>query len=226
MREIQDRLFELKDEANADFQAKLAPGIDRSACLGTRLPDLRKYAKELAKSELCDEFLNELPHQYHDENILHAILLSQVKPYEKCIELLEKFIPYITNCAVCDTIRPKVFAKNREALLPKVKEWINADYEYACRLGVDILMSDYLDESFTPDLVEIPVPIVREEYYVRMMIAWYYATALAKQWDSTIHIIEENKLPVWTHNKTIQKANESFRITPQQKVYLKGLKRK
>lgn len=226
MQEIQDRLFELHDEANADFQAKLAPGIARDICLGTRLPDLRRYAKEIEGSELSESFLHELPHKYHDENILHAILISQIKSYDECIGLLDKFIPYVNNWAVCDTLRPRVFKKNRDILLPKVEEWINADYEYECRLGIEILMTDYLDESFLPELVELPATVVREEYYVRMMIAWYYATALAKQWESTIHILEDNKLPEWTHNKTIQKARESFRITPEQKTYLKGLKRK
>jgi len=226
MKEIKDKLLELSDEGNADFQVKLAPGLRREECLGTRLPDLRKYAKELGKSDLCEQFLRELPHEYHDENILHAILLSAVKPYERCIELIDEFLPYINNWAVCDTLRPKIFASNRDKAIDKVREWIKADHEYACRFGVDILMSDFLDEAFKPEYLELPLTNNRDEYYIKMMIAWYYATALAKQWDSTIPIIENNRLPVWTHNKTIQKARESYRITKEQKEYLNNLKRK
>lgn len=224
--EIKQEILKLKDEGNAAFQAKLAPTIDPGTCLGTRLPELRKLAIRAEKMADYEVFLNELPHEYYDENIFHSILISRMKPYDKCLNAVERFLPYVDNWAVCDTLRPKIFAKNKAALMPEIIKWAASEEVYTCRFGIDMLMTYYLDEDFEESQLEIPASIVSEEYYVNMMIAWYYATALAKQWDAAIPYIEKNRLSVWTHNKTIQKARESFRITDEQKEYLKSLKRK
>jgi len=190
------------------------------------MPELRKFARSFEKTPECEAFLKELPHKYYDENMLHSVLLCSRKPFERCLESVMDFLPYIDNWATCDTIRPKVFKKNREELLPYVKEWIKSDETYTCRFGLDTLMSEYLEEDFKPEYLELPAAVSSEEYYVNMMIAWYYATALAKQWESTVPYLEENRLGKWVHNKTIQKAIESFRIMPEQKDYLRGLKQK
>lgn len=225
MNELQKKLIELSDSEYAVFQAKLAPTIPADKFMGVRVPALRKFAAEFSKSSECAGFLESLPHEYYDENLLHSVILEKWKKYDDCMEKIEKFLPYVDNWAVCDTLRPKVFAKHKAELVEKVKEWIASDKTYTCRFGIDMLMTHYLDEAFRPEYLELPAQVTSGEYYVRMMIAWYYATALAKQWDSTIEYIEKNRLPDWTHNKTIQKAVESFRITPEQKEYLKSLRR-
>lgn len=171
-------------------------------------------------------FLKTLPHPYYDEDLLHAILLGGIKEFDRCAAHVEAFLPYIDNWAVCDTLRPAVFKKNTERLLPKVQEWVASKKTYICRFGVGMLLSYYLDEAFAPEYLALPAAVSSEEYYVNMMIAWYYATALAKQWESTIPYLQENRLSVWVHNKTIQKARESCRITEEQKEYLKGLQRR
>lgn len=223
---ISDEVLALADPGNADFCAKLTPGIDRSRFLGARLPALRELAKAVEKREDYPAFLSTLPHSYYDEDILHSILLSRIKDVPLCIEQMERFLPYIDNWAVCDTLRPKCFAKADDTiLLPKLREWAASDHVYTCRAGLNQLMSFYLDARFQPEFLEIPAAVQGEDYYIRMMVAWYYATALAKQWDATIPYLTEHRLPVWTHNKTIQKARESFRITPEQKEYLKTLRR-
>lgn len=224
MTELQEKLFALADSAYADFQAKLTPTIPRERFIGVRLPALRQFAKEFAQTDECEAFLAQLPHEYYDENLLHSVLLQSRKDYVTCLGLVEKFLPYVDNWAVCDTLRPKSFAKHRVELLPKVKEWIASPETYTCRFGIDMLMTYYLDTDFAPEYLALPAAVESEEYYVRMMVAWYYATALAKQWDAAIPYIEQRKLPAWTHKKTIQKACESFRITAEQKAYLRGLK--
>jgi len=225
MTELQKKLFEISDSEYAAFQAKLAPTIPADRFMGVRVPALRKFAAEFSKTPECAAFLESLPHEYYDENLLHSVILEKWKRFDDCMEKVEKFLPYVDNWAVCDTLRPKVFAKHKAELVEKVKEWIASDKTYTCRFGIDMLMTHYLDEAFRPEYLELPAQVTSGEYYVRMMIAWYYATALAKQWDSTIEYIEKNRLPDWTHNKTIQKAVESFRITPEQKEYLKSLRR-
>ncbi len=225
MNEITQEIMKLKDEKNAAFQAKLSPTIDPKTCLGTRVPDLRKLAMKAEKMDCFEEFLAELPHEYYDENILHSILLSRMKPFERCLEQVERFLPYVDNWAVCDTLRPKIFAKKKDRVFEEAMKWARSSEVYTCRFGVDMMMTYFLDEDFRPECLEIPASIVSEEYYVNMMIAWHFATALAKQWDATIPYIEEGRLSVWTHNKTIQKARESYRITDEQKEYLKSLKR-
>lgn len=222
---ITNKLFELQDKEYGEFQAKLTPGIDKSQIIGVRVPILRKLAKEYIKDEESQEFLNTLPHEYYDENMLHGLLISEIKDYEKCIELIDEFLPYVDNWAVCDIMSPKVFKKNKEKLIIKIKEWIKSEHTYTCRFGVEMIMSHYLDEDFKEEYIEMVSEIHSEEYYVQMVIAWLFATALAKQWDSTIPYIENQKLDKWVHNKTIQKARESYRITDEQKEYLKGLKK-
>lgn len=221
---VTERLFALRDEEYALFQAKLIPNVPPESIIGVRLPDVRKLAKELLKEGGYEAFLKELPHRYFDENMLHGILISFIKDFASCMEETERFLPYIDNWAVCDSMSPKIFAKHREKLLTKIGEWTGSEHTYTCRFGLGMLMAHFLDEDFRPEYLKIPAGIKSDEYYVNMMIAWYYATALAKQWNSTVTYIENGTLSVWVHNKTIQKARESFRITPEQKEYLRGLK--
>ena len=221
---ITEKLFEFEDKEYAAFQAKLTPGVPVESFIGVRVPDVRKLAKAIYKEGDYEEFLSDLPHKYYDENMLHGLILSEFKDYDKCVEYVEKFLPYVDNWAVCDIMSPKVFKKHKDEFITKVKEWSASSDTYTCRFGMEMLMSHYLDDDYRSEYLEIPAAVVSEEYYVNMMIAWFYATALAKQWDTTVKIIEDNRLGVWTHNKTIQKARESYRITDEQKEYLKSLK--
>lgn len=220
-----DELLKLQDVSYGDFQAKLTPGIPREQFIGTRVPEVRKLAKKLMKKPGLTEFLQELPHNYFDENMLHALLLTEIKDYDECIAVVEAFLPYVDNWAVCDSISPKVFKKNKNRLIEKIQEWSASDETYTCRFGIKMLMAHFLDDSFRTEYLDIPASVHSEEYYVQMMIAWFFATALAKQWDETVKYIEEGRLDTWVHNKTIQKARESYRITPEQKEYLKTLKK-
>lgn len=224
MTSLQKRLFEMQDKQYAAFQAKLTPGVPVESFIGIRVPQLRAFAKAYAKEADHKAFMKTLPHKYYDENMLHALLISQMKDYDECISATEQFLPYVDNWAVCDIMSPKVFAKHKEAFLSKVKEWSKSDKTYTCRFGLEMLMSHYLDDDFKAEYLEIPAAARSDEYYVKMMVAWFFATALAKQWNATVPYIENKVLAPWTHNKTIQKARESFRITPEQKEYLKGLK--
>lgn len=221
---IQEKLLALQDEKYREFHSKLIPTIPPETIIGIRMPVLRKLAKEYAKDPESEEFLKQLPHTYYDENILHVLLVAEMKDYDVCVEEVERFLPYVDNWAVCDGFSPKVFRKNRDKLIEKVKEWSASELPYTCRFGMGMLMTHFLDEDFQPEYLEIPAAVHSEEYYVNMMVAWFYATALAKQWDATIGYIEKHRLDPWTHNKTIQKARESYRITPEQKEYLKTLK--
>ena len=224
--EITTKLFSLQDTAYRDFQVKLIPGMDAEKEIGVRTPELRKLAKELAKREDIREFLNDLPHQYFDENQLHAFILSGEKDFEKCMEDLERFLPYVDNWATCDQMSPKVFRKNRKKLLESINRWIGSEHTYTVRFAIKMLMEHFLDEDFAPIYPEMVATVRSEEYYIRMMIAWYFATALAKRYDAVLPYLKQEKLDVWTHNKAIQKAVESYRITEEQKIYLKSLKRK
>ena len=220
---IREELFAMQDTAYGDFQSKLIPNIPRELFIGVRVLEARKLAKRIAKEAETSIFLKNLPHKYYDENILHALLVSEIKDYDACIEEIDKFLPYVDNWAVCDIISPKIFKKNKTILLGKIKEWSASEKTYTCRFGIEMLMSYFLDDDFKPDYLEIPASVHSEEYYVRMMIAWFFATALAKQWDTTIKYIEDHRLDKWTHNKAIQKARESRRITPKRKEYLNSL---
>lgn len=220
----QGLLFQVQDKGYRDFQSKLIPTIPAETIIGVRTPAIRKLAKEYAKDPESAAFLMQLPHTYYDENILHALLVAEIKDYDTCVKEVERFLPHVDNWAVCDIFSPKVFKKNRDRLIKKIKEWAASDHPYTCRFGMEMLMTHFLDEDFRPEYLEIPAEVHSEEYYVNMMIAWFYATALAKQWDAAVSYIEEKRLNPWTHNKTIQKARESYRITPEQKEYLKTLK--
>lgn len=224
--DIRDELFAMQDEKYRDFQAKLIPTVEHDTVIGVRTPALRDYAKKLLKREDIQEFLDDLPHKYFDENQLHAFILSGMKDYEKCIEEVVRFLPYVDNWATCDQMSPKVFRKHKQELLTNIKEWVRSKETYTIRFGIGMLMEHFLDDDFDPEYPEMVAAVRSEEYYVNMMIAWYFATALAKQYEAVLPYIENNRLDVWTHNKAIQKAVESYRITPEQKEYLKSLKLK
>lgn len=226
MNELQKQLFSMQDLLYRDFHSKLMPTIDKETIIGIRTPQLRKFAKEFAKSEECEQFLNDLPHQYYEENNLHGFLLEMEKDYDKLVEKLDEFLPYVDNWATCDMMRPKVFKKHLPELIEKVEEWINSEHIYTLRYGIGMLLSFYLGDEFKPEYLEWAAKIRSDEYYINMMIAWYFATALAKQYDVTIKYIEEQRLDKWTHNKAIQKAIESYRIRDEQKKYLRTLKKK
>ncbi len=223
--DILKELLDLREEEYADFQSRLTPGIDRERFIGVRIPKLRKLAGIFKKTTASKEFLGELPHYYFEENMLHGLLIAEIKDYDMCIAELEKFLPFIDNWAVCDVLSPKVFKKHKTELFSEIQKWSDSKDTYICRFGIGMLMRYFLDEDFTPEHLKIPANIHSEEYYVNMMLAWYFATALAKQWKDTIVLLETGALDKWVHNKTIQKARESFRITGGQKEYLKGLKR-
>ena len=224
MKEIQDYLFDNQDIEYRDFQSKLIPNVDKSYFIGVRTPVLRKYAKELLKAGEYADFLCELPHNYFDENQLHAFIISGIKDFDTCIDEVEKFLPYVNNWATCDQFSPKCFAKNKEELLKHIYKWIESDEIYTVRFAIGMLMSHFLDGDFDEKYLKTVSAIRSDEYYINMMIAWYFATALAKQYESTLPYIENKVLDKWTHNKAIQKAVESYRITPEQKEYLKTLK--
>ena len=223
-REIKDELMKLQDLKYRDMQIKIIPSVEADAIIGVRTPELRKLAKQFAKREDVSDFLNDLPHKYFDEDQLHAFIISEMKDYEACMAELEKFLPYVNNWATSDQMSPKVFKKNKADLLKHVNKWIKSKETYTIRYGVGMLMEHFLDEDFDLKYPEKVSKLRSDEYYVNMMIAWYFATALAKQYEAVLPYIEEKKLDVWTHNKAIQKSVESYRITPEQKEYLKSLK--
>lgn len=221
---IKEELLALQDISYADFQAKLTPNIPRDLFIGVRVPEMRKLAKKVAKEPETSKFLKNLPHKYYDENMLHGLIISEIKDYDACIVAVDEFLPYVDNWAVCDIMSPKIFKKNKKALLEKIKEWSASEKTYTCRFGIEMLMSHFLDDDFKAEYLEIPLFVYCEDYYVQMMIAWFFATALAKEWDATIKYMEDKRLDTWTHNKAIQKARESRRITLKEKEYLKSLK--
>ncbi len=222
---INEELFKLQAKKYQEMQFKIIPNINPDTIIGVRTPELRKLAKELIKEDYSP-FLNKLPHKYFDENQLHAFTISEIKDYDECISYINKFLPYVDNWATCDQLSPKVFKKNPELLLDEIKKWMSSKETYTIRFGIGTLMQYYLDDLFKLEYLNWVAKIKSNEYYVNMMIAWYFATALAKQYEVTLPYIENQKLDTWTHNKTIQKAIESYRISPEQKEYLKSLKRK
>lgn len=222
--DILQELFKLQDKKYAAFQANLTPTLSADCFIGVRNPDTRALAKRIYKEGNYEDFLNQLPHRYYEENMVHGFILSEMKDYDTCMEYVEKFLPYIDNWAVNDCMSPKCFKKNKNRLIEKVRLWSASNDTYTCRFGVKTLMSLYLDNDFKPEYLDIPAVIRSDEYYVNMMTAWFFATALAKQWDATFPYIEGKRLDKWTHNKTIQKARESFRITPEQKQLLNTYK--
>ena len=225
MNSIRDELFKLQDKKYRDFQISLIKTVKPETIIGVRTPALRKYAKVLVKEDYS-KFLKELPHKYFDENQLHAFIISELKDYDKCIRYVNQFLPYVDNWATCDQLSPKIFKKNNEKLLEQIKVWIASKKTYEVRFGIGMLMQHYLDDKFDEVYLKWVSDIKSEEYYVNMMIAWFFATALAKQYDCALPYIKNQKLDKWTHNKAIQKAIESYRITSDQKDYLKSLKKK
>ena len=208
--EIRAELFALQDEKYRDFQVKLIPGQDVDNVIGVRTPALRKYAKVLAKREDVAEFLDELPHRYFDENQLHAFVISEIKDYDVCMRRVCEFLPFVDNWATCDQLSPKVFKKRRGQLVEQIREWIGSGETYTVRFGIGMLMQHFLDDDFDPAYAELVAGVRSEEYYVNMMRAWYFATALAKQYEAVLPYIEERRLDPWTHKKTIQKSLEIF----------------
>lgn len=235
--EIQKVLFAKQDLKYRKFHCGLVPTIDSKTIIGVRTPDLRAIAKEFANHPQVEKFLSSLPHKYYDENQVHAFILSGIKDYDECVAQVNRFLPFVDNWATCDQLRPKVFAqkKNRRRLLKDIEKWLNCGtdgamcengYLYTARFGIEMLMTHFLDEDFDPRFLKWVAKIRSEEYYLNMMVAWYFATALAKQWNATIPYIEKNRLDDWTHNKSIQKSIESYRINDEQKKYLRTLKAK
>lgn len=223
---IEEELFKLQDKKYKELQAKTIPNIDSNTIIGVRTPELRSLAKKMVKENNYKSFLEELPHKYFDENQLHAFIISELKDFNECMDYTNKFLPYIDNWATCDQMSPKAFKKNKDNLLKEIKVWIKSKETYTIRFAIGMLMSYFLDEDFDKKYLELVSKIKSKEYYVNMMIAWYFATALAKQYKDTIIYLENNKLDIWVHNKTIQKAIESYRITNDQKDYLRSLKKK
>ncbi len=222
--DLHKKLYSLQDLKYRDMQIKIIPNISPESIIGVRTPELRNMTKDILKAGDYKDFLGELPHKYFEENQLQAFIISGIKDLNECIEELRKFLPYVDNWATCDQISPKIFKKHKEELLTQIKDWIESDRTYTIRFGVGMLMEHFLDEDYDPKYPEMVAGIRSEEYYVNMMIAWYFATALAKQYESILPFIEEKRLDDWTHNKAIQKSVESRRITEEQKVYLKSLK--
>ena len=221
---LQKELFKLQDEEYRMFFSKINPSIDIKTIIGVRTPDFRKVAKSFYKEGNYEKFFKSLPHKYYEENNIHGFLISQIKDYDECIKELNIFLPYIDNWATCDTLRPKVFDKNKDKLIKDIKKWLKSKKIYTVRFAIEMLMTFYLDDDFDPSYLELVSKVRSKEYYVNMMIAWFFATALAKQRNDTIKYVETKKLDDWTHNKTIRKAIESNRISAKDKKYLKSLK--
>ena len=220
---VRERLFALRDETNAAFMARLVTTLPPESVLGVRMPDCRALAKELCRMPDIGEFLADLPHRYLDENNLHALILNEEKDCAAAVAALDVFLPYVDNWATCDSLRPKAFKKHPPALPDECRRWMRSAEPYTVRFGIEMLMTHYLDKDFRPEYLEEVSIIKNKEYYVNMMIAWYFATALAKQYEATISYIEQRRLDQWTHNKTIRKAIESCRITEERKAYLRTL---
>lgn len=222
--DIQQELFALQDLSYRDFHAKLMPTVDKARVIGVRTPKLRAFAKEFGKTEEAKEFLKVLPHQYYEENNLHGLLIEQIKDYPTLIRELNRFLPCIDNWATCDLLTVRVVKKHLDTFTEEVERWLASDHTYTIRFGIGMLMRYYLEEHFSLEYPEKVAKIRSKEYYVNMMRAWYFATALAKQYEAIFPFLEEKRLDAWTHNKTIQKAIESYRITQEQKVYLRTLR--
>ena len=223
---VRKNLFAMQDTGYKAFHEKLVPTVDPGRIIGVRTPELRKYARAFAKTEEAQEYLRILPRYYYEENNLHAFIIETIKDYERAMEETERFLPYVDNWATCDSFSPKIFKKHPAQVYEKAKEFIGSGKVYIIRYGIGLLMTNFLDEEFRPEMPELVAGIVSDEYYVNMMCAWYMATALAKQEQEILPYLTENRLPVWVYNKTIQKAVESRRISPEMKEYLRTLRKK
>ena len=224
IKNVQRELFAMQDLKYRDFHAKLMPTVNKDTVIGVRTPELRKFAKEYGKTEMAKIFLQVLPHQYYEENNLHGLLIEQIKDYDQCIEELERFLPYIDNWATCDLLAVRTVKKHLDLFIKEIYRWMESKHTYTIRFGMNMLMRYYLENEFKLEYPEKVAAVRSEEYYVNMMRAWYFATALAKQYEKILPFLEEQRMDVWTHNKTIQKATESYRITPEQKEYLRTLR--
>ena len=224
MQELKAVLFSMADEKYKNFQSKLMPTVPKEKVIGIRTPLLRKFAKDFSKTSGADLFLKNLPHEYYEENNLHAFLLEYISDFEECAKAVTEFLPFVDNWATCDSMSPKVFGKNKEKLPEYIEKWLSSGDTYSVRFGIKMLMEHFLGEDFSLEYPERVAEIESEEYYIRMMQAWYFATALAKQYDAVLPFFENCRLEKWTHNKAIQKATESYRITDEQKEYLRTLK--
>lgn len=224
MTDLHRELFALQDVEYKKFHQRLMPTVNEEAVIGIRTPVLRKFAKDFKKRDCADDFLKELPHKYYEENNLHAFLLEQIKAYDSLIKELNKFLPFVDNWATCDMMRPKILKNHKDELLKEIDLWLISKDVYAVRFGVNCLMNYYLEDDFKPEYLKKVADIKSEEYYINMVRAWYFATALSKQYDEAVKIVERKVLDKWTHNKTIQKALESYRVSKEQKEYLKTLK--
>ena len=221
---VAERLAELGSGKYRDFQSKLVPGIPKETILGVKTPEMRKIAKEIRGTKMAEEFLAELPHQYYEENLVHFFLIAMIRDFDECVKAVEIFLPYVDCWPVCDQSSPKVFSKNHEKLLPLIRKWIGSEHVYTVRFGIRMLMNEFLGEDFRPEYLEWVAEITGENYYIRMMIAWFFATALAKKYDESVIYFEERRLDPWTHRKAIQKAIESFRVSDEHKEYLRTLR--
>lgn len=226
MTPIQKKLFELQDLKYRDFHSKLMPTVCKDKIIGVRVPQLRKFSKELNKSELKEDFLNSLPHKYYEEDNLHAFLIEQINDFDECISALDNFLLFIDNWATCDMMTPKILGENPDLLYAKIQEWAKSNHTYTVRFAVVALIKFFMDERLDKKHLNLLLSIKSDEYYINIAIAWYLATALSSRWDLVIPYIENQKFDTWVHNKAIQKANESYRITKEQKEYLKTLKAK
>lgn len=221
MDSIQKTLRQMADHKTAAFTSRIIPNVDPKTILGIKTPELRALAKELRANQ---KFLSDLPHKYFEENQLHGFVVSGIKDFDLCVAELERFLPFIDNWATCDQTSPVCFKKNRAALLPLIKKWIKSKRVYTVRFAIGMLMRHFLDEDFAPEYLEMVAAVKSDEYYIKMEVAWYFAEALAKQWDAALPYIKAKRLEAWTHNKAIQKARESFKISDERKELLKGLK--
>ena len=226
MTEIQERLFALRDEGYRDFNARLLPTVDKTRIIGVRTPALRGLAKELLKTVDPAPFMAQLPHAYFEEDGLHAAFIEAIRDFDACLAETERFLPFVDNWATCDCMKPPVFRRHRAELLPHIRAWLDSGETYTIRYGVNLLMSLFLDADFDPVYLDWAAELRSEEYYVNMAVAWYFATALAKQYEAALPYLEQHRLDCWTHNKAIQKAVESYRVGDGRKAYLKTLKRK
>jgi 3-methyladenine DNA glycosylase AlkD len=218
---IYERLLSNKDEKYKDFQSKLVPNIDKETIIGVRTPQIREIAKNVFGTQEADTFIQVLPHQYYEENLIHFFIISKIKNFDECVKEVEKFLPYIDCWPVCDQASPLVFKKNHDKLLPLIKKWIKSNHVYTARFGIRMLMNEFLNDDFKEEYLELVSSKKGNDYYLKMMIAWFFATALAKQYDATIKYIENRCLDPWIHQKTIQKAIESYRVSDEHKEYLK-----
>ena len=221
---VYDKLLQAKDESYRDFQVKLVPNIPAETIIGVRTPDTRRIAKEVFSSDQQDSFLTELPHKYYEENIVHFFVIAMIKDFDQCVRAVELFLPYIDCWPVSDQATPVSFRKNHEKLLPYIKKWIASPHVYTARFGIRMLMNEFLGDDFKEEYLDLAASNKGDDYYLRMMIAWYFATALAKKYDEAVVYLEQHRLDDWVHKKAIQKALESYRVSEEHKQYLRSLR--